>query len=69
MIVAESAGETTLRLPELPPEGWDAVVDRCGAAGLGLLEIVRERRTLEESFLAELEQSRRGSTVDPRVID
>ncbi len=44
--------ETTLRLPEHSPGEWDQVVDAWREADLSLLEVHRERRTLEEDVLA-----------------
>jgi ABC-2 type transport system ATP-binding protein len=50
-ILSQSETETSLRLPELPRSQWDQLVDRWRAAQISIMEVQRERRTLEESFL------------------
>jgi ABC-2 type transport system ATP-binding protein len=57
-LLDETATEVTLRLPELAAADWDRAVDAWRAAGLSLLEVHRERRTLEETFLQVLHASR-----------
>ncbi len=51
-VLSQSETETTLRLPELPRAQWDQLVDHWRAAHISIMEVQRERRTLEESFLA-----------------
>jgi ABC-2 type transport system ATP-binding protein len=60
-VIDDTPTEVTLRLPELSPAEWDRAVDAWRGAGLGLLEVHRERRTLEETFLEVLHKSRANS--------
>ena len=57
-VIDDTPTEVTLRLPELSAAEWDRAVDAWRAAGLSLLEVHRERRTLEETFLEVLHESR-----------
>lgn len=65
-VLDETPNEVTLRLPELSAADWDRAVDAWRAAGLGLLEVHRERRTLEETFLQVLQASR-AEALEPSL--
>jgi hypothetical protein len=65
-VLEQTPTELTLRLPEHSPAEWDQVVDAWRAAGLSLLEVHRERRTLEETFLQVLQASR-AEALEPSL--
>jgi len=65
-VLDQTPTELTLRLPEHSPTEWDQVVDAWRTAGLSLLEVHRERRTLEETFLQVL-QAARAEALEPSL--
>ncbi len=65
-VLNETPAEVTLRLPELSAADWDRAVDAWRTAGLSLLEVHRERRTLEETFLQVLNESR-AEALEPSL--
>jgi ABC-2 type transport system ATP-binding protein len=65
-VLEQTPTELTLRLPEHSPAEWDQVVDAWRASSLSLLEVHRERRTLEETFLQVLQASR-AEALEPSL--